>query len=486
MTAGNERSGGRDSGAEKPQRPTPRSKWTAPFAWFEWGTEWIAYGLSRWALIPVLQSVTALTILWTAFSYLAGADERKQQRLDEIKQSHYQAWQAINTAQGQRGSGGRVEALEDLNGDNQSLVGLSAPYAFLQGIDLVGAELDNANLQEAHLNGANLREASLRNAVLRDADLGGSASDNTRKANLQEANLEGTDARGANLSGVYLRGATLNNADLNDAVLDKAQLQGATLKGVVLQNASLAGANLQGADLENANLWYADISGADLRGAKNLTQQQIDDALGDDETQLPEDLQASSTWVGKSQLSESGPLPPGEYSAAVFDAPMSFKLGEGWENVGYETDTFVELVLQDTDYLGIFFTAPKRIYDPQNLSTAKILPLPKDMVAWLRGHPYVHTADEPVEVDVGGVAGKQFDIQILTMPEDYPNELCENPCLPVFVNDPIGGALRLYQGGYRVIVLAVQGQTVVIFIDLAQGTPAKAEEVLKTLKWTGI
>jgi hypothetical protein len=45
-----------DGGAEKPQRHRPRFKWTALFAWFEWATEWVAYWLSRWALIQVLQS----------------------------------------------------------------------------------------------------------------------------------------------------------------------------------------------------------------------------------------------------------------------------------------------------------------------------------------------------------------------------------------------------------------------------------------------
>lgn len=437
MTAGSERRGGRDGGAEKPQRPTPRSKWTAPFAWFEWSTEWIAYGLSRWALIPVLQSVTTLTILWTAFSYLAGADEREQQRLDEIKQSHYQAWQVISSAEGQGGSGGRIQALEDLNSDKQSLVGLSAENAFLQEIDLVGANLDNADLQGTTLSGADLREASLKNADLQDVNLG--ASDDTKHANLQGAHLEGVDARGTVLSNVNFQGANLNNADLNNANLDDAQLQEANLKGTVLEHSSLVGADFQGADFQNTYLYYADISGANLRGAKHLTQQQIDLTLGNDKTQLPEGLQAGSQWYFGGPLSKPGSLPPGEYSAGGFDAPMTFRLGRGWANVGYETDTHVELDLQDNPGFGILFIAPKRVYDPENISSATVLPLPKDMVGWLRSHPYLQPVDEPVEVDVGGVAGKQFDVEIPAMPQDYPSELCESPCLPLFPDDPVGG-----------------------------------------------
>ena len=424
------------------------------------------------------QAAAVVSIIVAGFTYVREAPEREQEK-------NYQAWQAINTAQGQGGSGGRIEALEDLNNNNQSLVGLSVQYAFLQGIDLEKAELDSADFQVATLSGANLREASLQGADLRNADLGNSASDDTRKANLEGADLENADAREANLSNVNLQGAKLNNADLSDAELDDALLQGADLKDTSLQNTNLIGADLQGADLQNAYLYYADISGADLRGAKHLTQEQINASLGDDETQLPADLEPSSTWVSGGPLSKSGPLSPGTYSTPIFDAPMSFRIGEGWAIEGYETDTALSLVRQSTN-LGILFTAPERIYDPQGLSSATILPRPKDMGAWLRSHPYLNPVNEPVDVTVGGVAGKQFDVQIPAMPPDYPHNLCENPCLPLFVDDPVGGVLRVYAGGYRIIVLDIQDQPVVIMIDLEKGTPAEAEEVLKTIDWKGV
>jgi hypothetical protein len=163
---------------------------------------------------------------------------------------------------------------------------------------------------------------------------------------------------------------------------------------------------------------------------------------------------------------------------------MSFRLGEGWINGNYETDTAVELDRRDTDdNLGIFFTAPQQVYDPQNLGSAKISPLPKDAIVWLRNHPYLQAEDEPVEVDVGGLTGKQFDVQIPAMPQDYPSELCENACLPIFVDETEDEALRLCKGGYRVTGLTVGGQTVVIFVDSEEGIPAKAEEVLKTIEW---
>jgi len=165
---------------------------------------------------------------------------------------------------------------------------------------------------------------------------------------------------------------------------------------------------------------------------------------------------------------------------------MSFRVGEGWRLRGNETDTYIELDLQENDAYGILFVAPKRVYDPRDLSSAKILPRPEDMVTWLRDHPYLNPVNEPVDVVVGGVVGKQFDVQIPAMPQDYPSEECESPCLPLFVDDPGGGALRAYQGGYRIIVLDIQDQAVVIMIDLEEGTPAKAEEVLKTIEWKGV
>ena len=428
-------------------------------------------------------AAAVLSVIVAAITYYAEAPQR-------TKEKHYQAWQAINTAHGQGGSGGRIEALQDLNEDDQSLVGLSIANAFLEEVNLAGAELDNADFQGARLSGADLRGASLRNADLQDAYFGDSDSDDARKANLRGAHFEEADARGANLSGVDLQGAKFNGADLNGAVLSEAQLQVANLKNTVLENADLTGANLQEADFEDADLYYADLHGANLRGAKNLTQEQIDGAFGDHETQLPQGLHAPSGWEGYSgQLGEAGPLAPGDYSTTWFDAPMSFKLSEGWELASGETDTQVELIQPGTN-LGILFTAPKRVYDPHNISSAKISPVPENTFAWLHNHPYLH-ASEPDEVVIGGVTGKQFDVQIPTLPDDYPLELCEGPCLPLIVDDPFEIPLRLYEGGYRVIVLTVQGHTVarqpvVIIYDLEEIIPAKAEEVLNTIEWEGV
>ena len=59
---------------------------------------------------------------------------------------------------------------------------------------------------------------------------------------------------------------------------------------ITLTGADLSGADLSGVNLFEANLSRADLSGANLSGARNLLQEQLDAACGDDETKLPEGL----------------------------------------------------------------------------------------------------------------------------------------------------------------------------------------------------
>jgi hypothetical protein len=188
-------------------------------------------------------------------------------------------------------------------------------------------------------------------------------------------------------------------------------------------------------------------------------------------------------WIETGPLTEPGPLQPGTYSTGAFFPPMSFKVDAGWKTVGYETTSLLELDRQDSNW-GMFYSSPGRVYGPQNL---KIEPRPKDMVAWLLGHPYLDDVNKPVDVDVGGVAGKQLDVVIPAMPENYPSDECNVPCLPLFVVDPAGFPLTVFMGKYRIIVLDVEGQPVVIVIDFPdERTLAKAEEVLKTIEWEGV
>ena len=198
--------------------------------------------------------VTLITVVWGVWSLVQGEGER-------VKQSHYAAWQVVNSAQGQITSGGRIDALQDLNRDHVSLVGLSAPRAYLRHIDLVNADLKQSDLSGADLVDSQLTGAYLNGAHLRGADL--------NEANLSGANLNHADLKGANLRSANLRGADLWVADLRGANLNSANLRGANLR-----SANLRGANLHSANLRGAYLSVADLTEADFRS--NLDKTALD------------------------------------------------------------------------------------------------------------------------------------------------------------------------------------------------------------------
>ena len=89
--------------------------------------------------------------------------------------------------------------------------------------------------------------------------------------------------------------AETGGQDGSPADLRRDNLEGADLRGANLEGAFLGGANLQGADLRSANLQGAVLSGANLSGAnlltaRYLTQEQLDQACGNEQTKLPDGL----------------------------------------------------------------------------------------------------------------------------------------------------------------------------------------------------
>ncbi|MDO8055926.1 MAG: pentapeptide repeat-containing protein, partial [Candidatus Hermodarchaeota archaeon] len=183
-------------------------------------------------------------------------------------------------------------------------------WANLMLADMTGANLDHADLQRADLSGVvGLTPNAVRKAfnwMLAEYDeelaqeLGlpsgyGRWNPNFRGYDFRGTTMIGADLQGADLSeakleDVFLKGAILIEANLKRANLRKADLQEADLKGANLEEASLANASLAFATVEEANLRGADISGAYLRTSKGLTQEQLDDACGDEKTDLPSGL----------------------------------------------------------------------------------------------------------------------------------------------------------------------------------------------------
>src|SRR5712675_1120471 len=210
------------------RRQRLKRSWTVPLWAFEWFTEWVAYVLSNWSFLEVLEYLGSFGVLIAVIFYFSESGDR-------IKQKHYQAWQVINTSQGKGGSGGRIEALQELNRDRVPLVGINAASAFLQGVRLHNAKLLRCNLEacdlrNSDLSASDMQFASLKSANFRDANL---SNADLQNADLQDTDLNGANLRNANLSGARLAGADLRNADLagarwrNIESIDKANIHGA-------------------------------------------------------------------------------------------------------------------------------------------------------------------------------------------------------------------------------------------------------------------
>ncbi|HEX3882557.1 MAG TPA: pentapeptide repeat-containing protein [Stellaceae bacterium] len=82
--------------------------------------------------------------------------------------------------------------------------------------------------------------------------------------------------------------------DLSGARIRRTDLSHANLTGANLSHADLTGANLQGANLADAILTGTILCGADLSNVKNLTKEQLADALVDETTILPTGVRAAS------------------------------------------------------------------------------------------------------------------------------------------------------------------------------------------------
>ncbi len=204
-----------------------RSRWLQPVIALEWVWEWAAFALSNWAFLEVLEYLSTFSVLIAVIFYFSESGDR-------IKQRHYQAWQVINTAQGKGGSGGRIEALQELNADDVPLVGVDVSSAFLQGL-----RLNHANLLRSDFSSADLRNSHLEQSDFTLANLN---SANLRNAALNDASFAQADLRNADLTG-----ASLIQADFSGAVLDGTDLRASDLKSIGWQHIrSIKAANIAG------------------------------------------------------------------------------------------------------------------------------------------------------------------------------------------------------------------------------------------------
>jgi uncharacterized protein YjbI with pentapeptide repeats len=122
---------------------------------------------------------------------------------------------------------------------------------------------------------------------------------------LSEMNLSGANLQAIDLAGDSLRGVNLRGADMRDSNLKGADMRGVDLGEIGLRDVSiLASIRVYMRDLffsGNPMPGYADLRGvelssADLSGAKGLDRTQIEKALGDGNTKLPEGMDPIPAW----------------------------------------------------------------------------------------------------------------------------------------------------------------------------------------------
>jgi uncharacterized protein YjbI with pentapeptide repeats len=137
----------------------------------------------------------------------------------------------------------------------------------LNEVNLSGTQLDNANLQSIQLHNARMNEALTYNASLEGAKL--------QRVSFMNALIVDTDLTGANLNGAEFDGAVLENTDLSGA--------------------SLVGADIS-AYLAGTCFIHADLRDADLEAASQFTNDQLQQAFGNQKTKLPENLRRPDAW----------------------------------------------------------------------------------------------------------------------------------------------------------------------------------------------
>jgi hypothetical protein len=162
----------------------------------------------------------------------------------------------------------------------------------LTGVYAVGADLAGYNLRNTCWD-----RSDLRGAIVARADLSHSTFARTifQQANLDRVTATESDFSNANLMFANLSQAELRDSNLLAASLDNATLQGTDLTGASLISSDMQGALALGANFGEANLLDANLTGtvladANLATAEQLTSTQLESALTNGATKLPDGI----------------------------------------------------------------------------------------------------------------------------------------------------------------------------------------------------
>jgi len=226
-------------------------------------------------LVSALVALLGVLIAQVVNSHLTTSSQENQQLLDQQARQNSELQNYLSTvgdlpsnpdpAADTSAQAQTLTVLPNLSSDQKRTV-----MQFLYQADLINKDNPRIKLFYADLTSANLKGTdSQENKFVLD-------NVNLRGVNLQDADLEYISMEGSDLSNSHLVNTDLSNADLSDANLYHAYLA----------SVDLSGANLSGTDL----------SELDLRNDTGLTQEQIDEAIGNERTYLPDDLQRPANW----------------------------------------------------------------------------------------------------------------------------------------------------------------------------------------------
>ena len=185
-------------------------------------------------------------------------------------------------------------------------------------------------------------------------------------------------------------------------------------------------------------------------------------------------------------------LDPGAYRTEDFEPAFSFEVGEGWSTDLPEA--YDLLLITRTDEggpLGFANVREALVYKPTRTgSNTYMTDVPKDMVGWFRGHPYLETQGTD-QVEVGGIEGVRLDLVVGDLPEGHHSEWCGSGCVNLIRFNSGGPPLTLWkEDKARLIVLEdVEGETVVTGFAMPASEfddhAPEARKVLDTVDWRG-
>ena len=221
-------------------------------------------------LVSALIALLGVLIAQAVNTHLNNVTQENQQQLDQESRRNSELQSYLSTvrelptnpdpAADTAAQAQTITVLPDLDPEQKRTV-----MQFLYQAGLINKDNPRIGLFYADLKGSDSQDNRF---ILDNVSL--------RGVNLGDADLEYISLKGSNLSYSHLVNTNLSNADLSDADLHHA----------FLDNVDLSGTNLSGADL----------SDLDLRSDTGLTQEQIDEAKGDERTQLPDGLQRPANW----------------------------------------------------------------------------------------------------------------------------------------------------------------------------------------------